>query len=111
MLANADIRIRFAGSDVELGGLDPLPEIRARRLLQVGGVHACRTWPSVTKSYLFVVGREALHEGLVGDVVLAPGALAAEALDLDRPTIASITSSCDGQLPPFAFIAFSTAAL
>ena len=59
---------------------------------------------------LVLVGGEALHEGLVGDVVLAPGALAAEAFD-GRPTIASITSSCDGQLPPFAFAAFSTAAL
>jgi len=28
---------------------------------------------------------------------------------MDKPASVSITSSCDGQLPPLAFIAFSTA--
>src|SRR5262245_26301765 len=30
---------------------------------------------------------------------------------MDKPASASITSSCAGQLPPLAFIAFSTASL
>src|SRR2546426_5619652 len=80
MFANADIQSGLSKSDVELGGLDPLPEIRPRRLLQFGGVSALER-PERDEVVLVVVGGEALYEGLVGDMVLAPGALAAEALD------------------------------
>src|SRR4029453_17897229 len=109
MFANADIQSGLSKSDVELGCLDPLPEICPRRLLQFGGISALEG-PERDEVVLVIVGGEALHEGLVGDMVLAPGALAAGAFDR-QPTSASMMSSCDGQLPPFAFIAFSTAAL
>ncbi len=82
MLAYADIRAwARRPSDLELGGLDPLPEVRSARLLQVGRIHRLEA-AERHEIVLVVVGGEALHEGLVGDVVLAPAALAAEALDL-----------------------------
>src|SRR4029434_7066380 len=80
MFANADIQSGLSKSDVELGCLDPLPEIRPRRLLQFGGIPALER-PERDEVVFVVVGCEALHECLVGDMVLAPGALAAEALD------------------------------
>src|SRR5207248_473936 len=66
--------------DVELRGLDPLPEIRPRRLLQSGGIPAVER-PERDEVVLVLVSGEALHKGLIRDVVLAPGTLAAQAFD------------------------------
>src|SRR6266446_4024047 len=78
-LANADMRADSV-SDFELRGFDPLPEIGAGRLLKIGGIHRLEPVEG-HEIVLVVVGAEALGERLVGDVVLAPGAFAAEALD------------------------------
>src|SRR5436309_1012226 len=67
-------------SDLELRGLDPVPEIRARRLLQIARIHGLEAAEG-DEVVLVVVRGQALHEGLFGDVILAPGSLAAEAFD------------------------------
>src|SRR5215831_10114511 len=73
--------VRGPSSDLELRRLQPVPETSSGRLLQLGRVHGLDARRIEGYKVVFVgVGREALHEGLVGDVVLAPGALAAEAL-------------------------------
>src|SRR5262249_3921899 len=75
----AQSRCEPAGSrsDLELRSLDPVPEVGSRRLLQIGGVHGLKR--AERDEVVFVVmRREALHEGLLGDVILAPGAFAAE---------------------------------
>src|SRR5712691_5178528 len=63
--------------------------------------------PSVTKSYLLLCVVRPCTK-----VWSAMWSLRQEPLpprlSTDRPTIASITSSCVGQLPPFALAAFST---
>src|SRR5215472_7610923 len=65
--------------DLELCRLDPVPEVGARRLLQIGRVHGLER--AERDEVVFVVmSRQPLHEGLLGDVILAPGAPAAEAL-------------------------------
>src|SRR4051794_10559111 len=82
MLAKADIKRKRGPSDLELRALDPLPEIGAGRLLQrsrIGGVEPVEGDEIV----LVLVRGEALDEGLVGDVILAPAALAAEAFHLE----------------------------
>src|SRR5437868_118669 len=66
--------------------------------------------PSVTKSYLLLwVVRPCTK--VWSAIWSLRQALLPPRLSIDRPTSASMISSCDGQLPPFAFIAFSTAAL
>src|SRR5207244_8744035 len=63
---------------LELRRLQPFPEIGPGRLLQIGRVHGLDPGGiERDEVVLVVVGREALHERLVGDVVLAPGAFAA----------------------------------
>src|ERR1700737_3074578 len=77
MLANADTAKR---SNLELGGLDPLPEICSRGLLQIG----CKHGLEITERHkvvAIIMSGEPLHEGLLGDMVLAPRALATEAFD------------------------------
>src|SRR5262245_57660969 len=63
--------------DLELRSLDPVPEVGARRLLQIGRVHGLER-AERDEIVLVVVRRETLHERLLGDVILAPGAPAAE---------------------------------
>src|SRR5262245_48410553 len=66
-------------SDLELRSLDPVPEVGARRLLQVGRVHGLER--AERDEVVFVLMRgEPLHERLLRDVILAPRASAAEAL-------------------------------
>src|SRR5437016_2774078 len=67
-------------SDLELRSLDPVPEIRAGRLLQIARIHGLAAAEG-DEVVLVVVRGQALHEGLFGDVILAPGSLAAEAFD------------------------------
>src|SRR5262245_53610208 len=66
-------------SDLELRSLDPVPEVGARRLRQIGPVHGLKR-AERDEIVFVVVGREALHERLLGDVILAPRAPAAETL-------------------------------
>src|SRR5262249_56048418 len=63
--------------DLELRSLDPVPEVGARRLLQIGRVHGLER-AERDEIVFVVVRREALHERLLGDVIFAPGAPAAE---------------------------------
>src|SRR5262249_23320168 len=63
--------------DLELRSLDPVPEVGARRLLQIGRVHGLER-AERHEIVFVVVRRETLYERLLGDVILAPGAPAAE---------------------------------
>src|SRR5208337_858369 len=67
-------------SDLELRGLDPLPEIGARRFLQIRREHRFER-SKRDEVVTIIVGREALHECLLSYMILAPGALPAEAFD------------------------------
>src|SRR5262252_5394034 len=66
--------------------------------------------PSVTKSYLLLCVVKPCTK-VWSAMWSLRHALLPPRLSTERPTSASITSSCDGQLPPFAFDAASTAAL
>src|SRR5262249_60255954 len=74
------IPISRSRSDVEFGRLDPVPEIGAGRLLQIARVHGLEA-AQRDEVVLVIVRGEALHESLFGDVILAPGSLAAETFD------------------------------
>src|SRR5262245_2465747 len=65
---------------LELGGLDPLPEIRPGGFLQVGREHGLKLAEG-HEIILIVVAGEPLGKSLVGDVILTPGAAAAQAVD------------------------------
>src|ERR1041385_7062321 len=66
--------------------------------------------PSVTKSYLLLCVVKPCTKVWSAMWSLRQPPLPPR-LSTDRPIMASITSSCDGQLPLFACAAFSTAAL
>src|SRR5215471_20575310 len=66
--------------------------------------------PSVTKSYLLLCVVKPWTKVWSAIWSLRHEPLPPR-LSTERPTIASMTSSCDGQAPFFAFDAFSTAAL
>src|SRR5260370_37845108 len=53
-------------SDVEFGGLDPLPEIGAGRLLQIARIHGLEA-AERDEVVLVVVRGQALYESLFGD--------------------------------------------
>jgi len=67
-------------SDIEFRCLDPIPEVRFRRLLQLGGVASLER-AERHKVILVAMRGQALHESLLGDVIVTPATLAAEAFD------------------------------
>src|SRR6185295_8007492 len=74
-----ELRLR---SEFDARRLDPLPEVRSGGLLQLVGIHL-RHVGQGREVVAVLVRRDALVEGLLGDVVLAHLGGTAEGLDLE----------------------------
>src|SRR6185369_4930739 len=73
---------RWLRSQFDVRRLDPLPEVHSGGLLQLVGIHP-RHVGQGREVVAVLVRRDALVEGLLGDVVLAHLGGAAERLDLE----------------------------